>query len=329
MFIQKEISKKVIAYNYTDALIEDYNNSDSFENNYIVLSIPKARLLYLAKTWNCPKNNVNRQLLPESEWKKERDALLSYGNSLQINSKAELCGTFHKYGTSYLVWLEFTGPDNIVHKLDTFINETSKRGELYATKVIDGVKCETVYNDIISTGRIDPIIAKKLHSIGSIKWTGSAETKVQYKLNSWKQQSIFEAAANECDFITLKQLDQFDIYLYKGDPGQLADYDLTVKLENGATITTRVDLKLLLSRITLAEQVPHDAELLIASTLLSHETAIERRDNFNSVIKIEETAEFKKFISKFEEKLQEARNCYLSIDYIDINTGKIKYNFYC
>lgn len=330
MFIHNLLKENTIARNYTDALIEDYidKNPDSFENNYIMLSIAPSRLRYLAKDWNCPKNTENRRLLPETEWEKERAALLAYGSDLKINQRAELCGTYHKYGTSYLVWLEFTGADGINHKLDTFIRQSSSKGETYATKVIDGVECSTIYNTIVSNKNINPIIAKKLNSIGSVKWTGTTESKVQYKLNSWKQQTIFEAAADELDFVTLKQLDANDNHLYKGDPGQLADYDLTLQLANGSKITTRLDLKLLLDRLTLCDQAAHDAELLVASTLLTNEIVGERRSNFDCNIKIEETEEFKQLMLKFKQKLQEAGQCFIKINKINTESGSVDWEFY-
>ena len=88
--------------------------------------------------------------------------------------------------------------------------------------------------------------------------------------------------------------------MYKGDPGRLADYDLTIKCSNGTQITARVDLKLLLNKLTLSDQVAHDAELLLASTLFTDEVFGERRADSRSNIKIEETS------SEFDkEKLQE------------------------
>lgn len=330
MFIHNLLKENTIARNYTDALIEDYidENPNSFENNYIMLSITPSRLKYLAKDWKCPKNADNRHLLPETEWEKERAALLAYGSDLKINQRAELCGTYHKYGTSYLIWLEFTGADSIKHKLDTFIRQSSSKGETYATKVIDGVECSAIYNTIISNKDINPIIAKKLNSIGSVKWTGSVETKVQYKLNSWKQQTIFEAAADELEFITLKQLDPNDNHLYKGDPGQLADYDLTVQLANSSKITARLDLKLLLNSFTLSDQVAHDAEILVASTLLTNEIVGERRSNHDCRVKIEETEEFKQLMLKFKQKLKEAGRCFIKINKINTETGAVDWEFF-
>ena len=331
MFIKEVLKDGLVARNYTDALIEDYLDlfPSSFENNYIVLSVPTHIIQLLAKNWKCPKNTLNRQVLSADLWEKERAALLAYGNDLEITKKAELCGTYHKFEhPSYLIWLEFTGPDHVTHKLDAYISETSRKGDIYATKVVDGVPCEEVYNSIITTGRIDPKIAKKLNSIGSVKWAGSTEDKVQYKLNSNKQQTIFEAAADDCSFVLLKQLDKFDNYLYKGDPGRLADYDLTIKCGNGTQITARIDLKLLLNKLTLSDQVAHDAELLLASTLLTDEVFGERRTDSKYSIKIEETAEFKELMLRFKARLTEAKPCFIKINKINTVTGEVDYEFY-
>lgn len=330
MFIQKVVNEHFIARNYTDALIEEYidNNPNSFENNYIELSITPNRLQYLARNWKCPKNAENRKVLSEPDWERERSTLLAYGQSLKINKRAELCGTFHKFGTSYLIWLEFTGSDNVKHKIDIFLSKSSSKGELYAEKIIDGVECADIYNCIINDKNIEVVIAKKLNSIGSVTWSGTAEEKVQYKLNSWKQQTIFEDAASECPFVKLEQLDPFDNYLYKGDPGKLADYDLTLTCSDGMQVSARIDLKLLRSRLTLQDQVAHDAELLVASILCSDEIVRERRDKFDCATKIEETVEFKKFMLVFKQKLKNAGNCFIKINRIDTNTGKIDYEFF-
>ena len=330
MFIQNLVNEHFIAHNYTDKLIEERLDStpNSFENNYIELLIVPNRLQYLARSWKCPKSQENRKVLSELDWENERAALLAYGSSLQINKRAELCGTFHKFGISYLIWLEFTGADGIKHKIDIFLNKTSKSGKIYAEKIIDGVKCVDIYNCIIDNKPIDPIVAKKLNSIGSITWSGTAEEKVQYKLNSWKQQAIFEAAANSCSFVTLKQLDPFDNYLYKGDPGSLADYDLTLKCADGTEVSARIDLKLLKSRFTLQNQIAHDAVLLLASILCTDKIVGKRIDQFNCAVKIEETQEFKKFMSVFKQKLRDAGNCFIKIKRIDTNTGKIDYEFF-
>jgi hypothetical protein len=331
MFIKEILKEGLIVRDYTDVLIDDcidlYQNS--FENNYIVLSVPPRVVQFLAKNWKCPRNELNRQVLSADLWEKERAALLAYGNDLNITQKAELCGTYYNFECpSYLIWLEFTGSDGVTHKLDAYINETSRKGDIYATKVIDGVPCEEVYSSIINTGHINPKVAKRLNSIGSVKCVGSAEEKVQYKLNSWKQQTVFETAADDCSFVTLKQLDKFDNYLYKGDPGRLADYDLTIKCSDGTQITARVDLKLLLNKLTLSDQVAHDAELLLASTLFTDEVFGERRVNSSSNPKIEETAEFKEFMLRFKARLSEAKPCFIKINKIDTATGKVDYEFY-
>lgn len=330
MFIQSQLRDGAIAYDYTTKSTEvfSHENQDSFENQYITLTVPVYRLLWLAKKWNCPKNAANRQVLSEENWEKERKALIAYDKNLKVIQKAALCGTYHKFGVSYLIWLEFTGPDAIMHKLDVYINETSGSGEIYAIKTIDGVKCDYVYDSIIKTGFIPVIIAKKLNSIGSITWTGSAEVKSQFKLNSWNQQQILETVASTCPFVTLIQLDPYDDCLYKGDPGCLADYDLMITLKDGRTVTTRLDLKLLLDLAKVSEQNPHDAELLIASSLLTSDIHGCRVSDFTREVKIEETDEFKEFMLLFKAALKNNPRKYIKIHNIDTNTGKVTYDYF-
>ena len=335
MFIPKIPVEDTILRDYSvnSAIIDTNENINSFENQYITVIMPINTILWFAaNNWKCPKSTINRQILSAADWETEKQALIAYGKNLKINTKASLCSTFNKNNTSYLIWLEFTGPDLIKHKLDIFMNEKSKDGtKIYAIKGIDGVLCDTIYNAIINNSVIDPRIAKKLNSIGSVTWTGTAESKTQYKLNSFRQQKLFEKTAAECPFVELRQLDCFDDYLYRGDPGQLADYDLTVTLKNGVKVTTRLDLKLLhdLSFESIEEQNPHDAEIILASALLDT-GSVKGGRFFDPIdgIKIEDTEEFKKFIELFKTVLKANPRQYIKIYDIDTTTGKVTYSFF-
>ena len=321
MFIPKTPAENTILRSYL------YNEeATTFEDQSVILNIHINTLLRKVPTWKCPKSNTTRQIMSADNWEKERQALLAYGNNLLINTKALLCGTFHNKNTGYLVWLEFTGPDRVMHKLDCFINDS----DCEVIKVVDGIDCETVYADIINNGSINPSVARKLNSIGSITWQGSAEAKTQYKLNSFREQKCFEKVAAKCPFVELKQLDCFDNFLYRGDPGCLADYDLTLILKNGARLTTRVDLKLLNDLSTIADQQKkaHDAELLIASALLTPETQGYWVKAPSHAIHIENTEEFQKFMRLFEEELAKESPQYIKIHSIDTDTGRVIYDFF-
>jgi hypothetical protein len=335
MFTPKIPKEGAILRNYLTEPLDTSTDEDinSFENQYIAVMMPIDTILWFAKNnWKCPNNSLNRQILSEANWRNERQALLNYGKNLKINTKATLCSTFHNFSTSYLIWLEFTGPDQLKHKIDFYINEKSRDStKTYAIKIIDGIPCEAVYNTIIGSSTIDPRIARKLNSIGSITWSGTAESKTQYKLNSYNQQKLFEKVAADCPFVELSPLDCFDDYLYRGDPGKLADYDLTVTLKDGSKIATRIDLKLLreLNFETIQMQNPHDAEIIIASALLdSSLIAGGRFSEPKSGIRVEETEEFKDFISLFKTALQQTPPQYIKIHNIDTDTGKVSYTFF-
>ncbi len=319
MFIPK-IPENAILRSYL------YNTeATAFKNQYVSIVFNLQALLNKAQNWYCPKSKENRQTLPASNWQIERQALIAYGDSLVINTNAQLCSTFHnKAGISYLVWLEFTGPDAIIHKLDCVVDETI--GDI--TKIVDGIECETVYDDIITKGSINPSVAKKLNSIGSITWQGSAEAKTQYKLNSFRQQKCFEKAAEQCSFIELRQLDCFDDYLYRGDPGCIADYDLTLILDDGTRLTTRVDLKLLMDLNTIQDQKAHDAELLIASALLTSDIQGHWVKPPRHNCQIGKIDKFKQFMTLFKEELNKEASQYIKIHRIDPNTGKVVYDFF-
>ena len=319
MFIPKIPEENTVVRSYL------FNKeATTFEDQYVFFILDIPALLSKALTWYCPNFKENRRILSAINWEKERQALLAYGNNVIITTRAQLHGTFYNDSISYLIWLEFTGPDQVNHKLDCFIDETV--GDI--TKVVDGIECETIYTDIITKGYIDPSVARKLNSIGSITWQGTPEYKTQYKLNSSRQQKCCEKAAELCPFVVLKQLDCFDDYLYRGDPGCIADYDLTLLLDDGTRLTTRVDLKLLSKLHTIADQKAHDAELLLASALFTSDTQGHWVKAPSHATHIENTKEFQKFMELFEKELAKAAPQYIKIHSIDPNTGKVIYDFF-
>jgi hypothetical protein len=157
-----------------------------------------------------------------------------------------------------------------------------------------------------------------LPSIGSKTWTGSTESKVQKKLNSEVQSTIFEEACKICS-VDYRRLDPFDDSLYRGDPGKLADYDLIIDNQK-----TRVDLKLLenLTKEKFCQQNPHDAQLLIGSNWHTGDSAYHRITDSPS---IENTQKFKELLKTFSNLLREVGPVFLHIDKIDINTGKVDF----
>lgn len=328
MLVKKPLRQGYLAYDYSSpeyTLDEDHNN---FENNYITLLMDTNTIRWFASnSWKMPNDDTNRAILPTDAWEAERRALCAYGDTLIVLPKAKLCKTYNKYNVpGYLVWLEFTGPDNIMHRLDVIINEQSKNGKFYVVKTIDGIRCNTFYNTVTAHQRLNPRVAKKLHSIGSVKWSGSGEVKTQFKINSCLQQAIFEFSAKALEFVTLTQLDPYDDFLYKGDPGCLADYELTVHLADGRQLTTRIDLKLLKDFSKLAEQDGHDADLLVASDIYNNEVKI-LRVNHNFAENIEYTKEFNDFILNFTQNIHDINPRYLQVHSIEAETGTVDFSY--
>ena len=303
---------------FTDSLIEDYDNQ--LQNHWVNLSIEPWRFNYLVQ--NCwktpPNNNENRALLSANEWQRKRELFLACGKNIQVADKAEICATSHKDGKkNYLVWLKFLDLSGNEHLIDFWINEFGKNTK-NAEKCIDprSPLCQDIYDAIVKNGRIPPEIAKLLPSIGSKTWTGSTESKVQKKLNSHTQQKIFEGAAETCN-VKLTKLDPFDEHLYRGDPGRLADYDITIEGQ-----TVRTDLKLLESNHTISQQKPHDAALLISSEWRTAEVAHHRVCGEAS---IETTPKFQELLDIFKKNLVAAGKCFIHINKIDLETGVVDY----
>lgn len=325
------------------SLLYDYINEPEIQLNedlehlvdqFIYIGAPINSLLDHAKTrWKFPKFKNDTQYT-EADWTEAYNAFLNYGEQVQICRTAELCTTFYKYGTCFLIWLSFTGPDQQEHRIKIYMPEYYHNIH-FAMKIVDGIQCNFIYNAIVNTGYIPVRFARKMQDVGSVKWSGTAESRNQLKLNSAIDQKIFEYVVKEHSKATLKQLDPFDDYLYKGDPGKLADYDLILPLKNGSVIQTRIDLKLLkdVEDATLQVQNPHDAELLICSSIFEpSKVRYLRVANLERADKVEETEEFKMLIETFSKALDELTHIpgsrYIKINHIDMNTGKVDFTYY-
>lgn len=312
-----------------------YEDTKTFKDQHVEVLMPKSTMLWFMKNkWNFPDSrlytNETDLVAAKERWEAEREAFLHYGESIQVEKYALLCGTFYKYGTSYLVKLFFTGPDKKPHEIKVYMSATSKdEHTLYAKKIVDGVPCSYVYNSIVKNGYIEPRIASKLHSCGSAKWEGTAEHKTQYKLNSWKQSDFVEGVASKLPNIILRQLDKFDDYLYKGDPGSLGDYDLIIKRADGSEIKTRIDLKLLMDLSTLPEQNAHDAELLIATDMDNSSTIMCKYVKIPECnINLYDVPEFRHFMQELKNTIQIAPPKYIKIIKIDETTGKVDFSYF-
>ena len=304
---------------FTDSLVADY--IEPLQNHWVELSIEPWRYNFLAQKWKCPNNLENRSVLPEADWNKKLKLFLACGDRVRVDKKAEICQTYYgQFGKSYLVWLTFLDATGNKHTFDVWLDEYGKNTK-NAEKYIDSRSplCQNVYDSILKTNSISPETAKLLSTIGSKTWTGSTEQKVQKKLNSSIQQDIFEKAAKECG-VPFKKLDKFDDYLYRGDPGRLADYDLIID-----NCQIRVDVKLLESNSTIAAQNPHDAVLLISSDYRTADIAYHR---VSGEVGVETTQTFKDLLATFKKNLLAAGKCFLHIDKIDLETGVVDYELF-
>lgn len=303
---------------YTDKLIEEYMTELS--PHWVELSIEPWRFNYLAQNWICPKNADNRQILSEEDWEKEKQAFLQMGKNVNVSKQAEICLTYYNKqynSTSYLVWLNFIGPDGSIHTIDAWIAEKGKTAT-NAIKHIDerSPKCADILEMIKETGYIPAKIAKLLQTIGATTWEGTAESKVQSKLNSFIQENIFEDTLKELG-IEYKKLDVFGDYLYRGDPGSLSDFDIIID-----GIITRVDLKLLSNESKLVDQKFHDADMLISSSWQDAHIDFYRIFGEPS---IEEKDIFKQLLTTFSLNQKNKGQCFIRINSIDGETGKVDF----
>lgn len=314
--------------NYTSSSAESAENVIPLRNNFVVIEpIPTWRWKYMAKNWKCPYGDRTRALLSPQDWELERTCFLNSLDTCTIENTADIVSTNHskEFGnTSYLIWLVFTTADGTKHTLDIWMPEFGKH-DRNVTKHIDdrSPACQLILDQILNSGQIDPSTAKLLPGIGSITWEGDTETKVQKKLNSYVQTKIFidtvqELSKNLKLNISVCQLDVFDDFLYKGDPGSLADIDLTIDGQ-----TERVDLKLLRDLDTLNSQKAHDANMLLGSNWKTADVSYLRLAGAST---IENSSTFKILLDTFKNNLIKTGACFIHIDKIDSTTGKVYFS---
>lgn len=325
MFIKTPLEADNILRSYGSDDYELDENLNSFEDQIIRLLISRAQWLELSKTWVPPKYCIQDPEL----WRAEYKAFVDYGNAVEIDDWALLCSTFFdQHGTKFSIRLGFSGPDQIKHFINVYLYEFSLDGTCQAKKVIDGVLGLDIYDFITKTGHINPRIAKKLNSIGSVTWSDSTESRVQRKLNSLLQSRVFETVASRMPNVTLKQLDKFDDYLYKGDPGSLGDYDLSISRADGSTITTRIDLKLLLDLSAISTQKAHDAELLIATDMFNSGSVCYYAKTPKCNVNLRDVPEFEEFRKELHKALYTDPPKYIKIHKIFTDTGKVDFTYF-
>lgn len=311
---------------YTDTLIKDYE--PELRNHWVkLLNLKPWRWLWLAQNkWRCPNNADNRNILSAEDWEKEKELFISLGRNVRVDPEAEIVSTYHKDDKkNYLVWLKFFDTAGKKHYIDVWLSELDSKGNKNAEKYIDprSPLCKDIYEMIITKGYIPTDLAVLLKGIGSKIWDKSTAEKVQYKLNSWKQQTIFEATLKKLN-IDYKQLDDFDSYLYKGDPGNLCDYSIAFTAADDKTYNAKVDVKLLESNSKLSEQNPHNADILISTEIKTNKPAFLR---VKGEADIENTTEFKQLLAEFSAALEQAGQIYIRINNINEETGKVDWEW--
>lgn len=326
--------------NYTDSLIEEIVNSldvteDTYEleNNWIELHLTPSYLEFLAtKAW------VSNARTGESFYRntlslEERDTNLLLLQSLlpdvNYETKCELLKTNSSRDVDgYYVLFRFYTPDNEEKILDVWINAKDKFNNVRATRHIDqrSPSCLKVYKSIVTDGKVDVPTANYIVQCGSKTWDHSspeAQTaNVQFKLNSWTSEALFEDVLKISD-IPYSIVDTYSARFYKGSPGNRSDFIITID-----GITCKIDIKLLLTNDKIAEQAAHDADIVIGTELLSKNVDYLVVNDSKNGEKMTQLPKFKQLLLDYKARLVAAKNCYLKINSIDLQTGEISYSHF-
>lgn len=201
--------------------------------------------------------------LSKSEWTKMRDLFISLANQNQliVLPEAELLVNKEKF---WIVWLNFKDLEGNLYKIDVLLWKTDFYGNSNGDRKIDTKQCPlaaTIRNKILDNSLMpkDIEILEDILNSRPDKIVTETLGKLQYKLNSLLPEDGLVIAAKSKGIEISEDLDPYNQYIYKGSPGDLADFDITI---DGVKI--RVDVKLIETMDTSkVETSAHDAQYLI------------------------------------------------------------------
>ena len=303
-------------------------------NNWLELKINLYEIKMQVSSANYYPKGSYAGKLSEQDWTKTKDLFLELYNhkQLKVLPEAEIISTLHTENgkTKYVVWLEFidTATNNI-YKLDVPIWKTNYDGNRINERHIDN-NCplvETVRNAILN----NEMTAEDLETLIDIvnsrpdKLVKTPEGKVQYKLNGSLAEDIAVITANEVGLNLSDDLDPYNKYFYKGSPGNLSDFDIT--LDNGKKV--RVDIKLIKSDDTSkVEKDAHDADYLICYNFNANRLVVKKvKDSCQIDLLADEL--FKKFMQKYPVNAKNilSKTPLIQINSFNLETGKVDWEW--
>lgn len=293
------------------------------ENNYLDLAIKPSELVWQANNrwkyfgggWQYPGK------LTEEEWNEARQAFIDAGDHVQIDKKADI---IKNLADVYTVWLGFTGADSAHYKIDVPIWKKNFKGSSNGDRRIDP-RCPTV-NDTrkkIIDRAITPeetlILEDILNSRPDFAHVDTIEEKLQYKLNGSVVETAFKYALRKLN-IPFKELDTYGDYIYKGSPGDLADFDIGLD-----RIVYRVDTKLIKSTDTSGvKKLAHDADILITYSIDAQDVIVDiMNSKFDYVV---ETEKFKELVQTLKDEMNSYDKPFIRIKSINTLTGEVEYS---
>lgn len=244
--------------NFTDALIEDYSE---IKSNYLDLHLPIEDLINTVKSWNYYEQpNPNYKKLSRTDWENTKSLFLKTIElgGLQINPQAEIVINKDAF---YIILVHFRAYDGNWYYIDGLLNKKNKKGISNGTRKIDS-RCPTVdeVKNALETNSRDIELYKKVFEIVATRpdlIASTPEKKIQYKINGTIGEHIIEQAMDELN-IPYEIRDEYNEFFYKGSPGNICDWLVTIN-----NTIYKLDGKVVDNSLTSAEKSAHDAAALL------------------------------------------------------------------
>lgn len=304
---------------FTDTLIETYSE---IRNNYLDLHLSVNSLITQIKKWAYYDKPTKFYAKPSrTEWEKLKKLFVDAADVgiIEIDPQAEIIINQDSF---YVVWIQFKAADGNWYRIDGPIYKKDWYGKSNGTRKIDN-KCPLVSEVLyaLESNSKDIALYKKVFDIVATRpdlMAATPEGKIQYKINGTIAEQIIEKAMTELN-IPYEVRDEYNGYFYKGSPGNICDWIITID-----GVKYKIDGKLVATDLTSSIQSAHDAAVLIGiawknRTALAKSVSPDR--NVAETLRNSET--FKRLLQKITNNYLELNKPFIGINKIDTETGEV------
>ncbi len=304
---------------FTDNLIEAY---DEIKNNYLDLHLSVNSLINQIKKWTYYDKPTKFYAKPsKAEWEGLKTLFVNATDLgvIEIDPQAEIIINQDSF---YIIWVHFKAADGQWYYIDGPLYKKDWYGKSNGTRRID-VKCPLVTEVLhaLETNSKDTLLYKKVFDIVATRpdlMANTPEGKIQYKINGTIAEHIIEKAMTDLN-IPYEVRDEYNEYFYKGSPGNICDWIVTID-----GIKYKIDGKLVATDLTSTLNSTHDAAVLIGIAW-KNKTAVAKSVSVDKSVAetLRNSETFKELLRKITSNYLALNKPFIGINKIDLETGEI------